>query len=266
MRVGDTPPESLLRIFYFMARPFKHNADYFPHDADMRNDPRIKAVRRKFGIEGYGIYAMLLEFITDSDYFEFKNDSLSLELIAGDFDIETSRLVAILQYCFQLDLFQLDAETNIISCKSLDNRLEPLLSKRKRDRSVVIDSDNTQSKVKESKVKESKEEKRKVKESTETNACDFDDLFLRAFDENTCESYKLAFRGFDLGAELQKFRIKCDNDKPKYYGRDVGGLRTAFQYQLQNLRKNGTSKDKRTEHLTGLAKDFAERHGTGIKP
>ncbi len=31
-------------------------------------------------------------------------------------------------------------------------------------------------------------------------------------------------------------------------------------------KKHGTPKDKRTEHLTGLAKDFAERHGTGNKP
>lgn len=70
----------------------------------------------------------------------------------------------------------------------------------------------------------------------------FDDLFLRAFDEQTCESYKLAFRGIDLGAELQKFKIKCDNDKAKYYGRDLGGLRSAFQYQLQNLKPNGKRK------------------------
>lgn len=147
-----------------MARPIKNNADYFPHDADMRNDPRIKALRRKFGIEGYGVYSMLLESLTDADYFEFKNDSLSLELVAGDFDIETEKLVTILQYCFQLDLFQLDAVTNIISCKSLDKRLEPLLSKRKRDRKDVIADDNTQSKVKESKVDKSKE-----KQSTEKN-------------------------------------------------------------------------------------------------
>ena len=86
---------------------------------------------------------------------------------------------------------------------------------------------------------ETKEEtKAKPKEEAQT----FDELFLDAFDEITCESYKVAFKGIDLGAELQKFRIKCDNDKSKYYGRDVGGLRTAFQYQLQNVRTNGKRK------------------------
>lgn len=169
-----------------MPRPIKLNADYFPHDADMRNDPRIKALRRKFGIEGYGVYAMLLEFLTDADYFEFKNDALTLEIIAGDFDIETDKLTSILQYCFQLDLFQMDEKTSIISCKSLDKRLEPLLSKRKRDRNVVIDSDNTQSKVKESKVK-----KRKVKESKEESlrACDLP--FVSEEFQNTWTEWEL---------------------------------------------------------------------------
>jgi hypothetical protein len=88
---------------------------------------------------------------------------------------------------------------------------------------------------------------------------DFDDIFLKAFDEQTCESYKLAFRGFDLGAELQKFRIKCDNDKSKYYGRDVGGLRTAFQYQLQNLRKNGKSNSTSEQRIDELDKYFTAK-------
>jgi len=67
----------------------------------------------------------------------------------------------------------------------------------------------------------------------------FDETFLQAFDSNTCESYKMPFRGIDLGMELQKFRTKCDNNKAKYYAYDVGALRSAFQYQLTNVRTNG---------------------------
>lgn len=88
------------------------------------------------------------------------------------------------------------------------------------------------------------EEKREEENRTDEKLREFDEIFLKAFDEQTCESYKLAFRGFDLAGELQKFRTKCDNDKAKYYGRDVGGLRTAFQYQLQNLRSNGKRTNK----------------------
>lgn len=113
------------------------------------------------------------------------------------------------------------------------------------------------------------ETKRNETESeTETKPHEFDDTFLKAFDDQTCESYKLAFRGMDLGAELQKFRIKCDNDKSKYYGRDVGGLRTAFQYQLQNIRNNGkrksgTIKDGEDEIREILSREFGAKGTAG---
>lgn len=93
---------------------------------------------------------------------------------------------------------------------------------------------------------------------TETNST-FDEKFLNAFDDLTCESYKIAFKGIDLGAELQKFRIKCDNDKSKYYHRDVGGLRTAFQYQLQNVRKNGKSNSTTEQRLNELNDYFTAK-------
>ena len=143
-----------------MARPIKNNADYFPHDADMRNDARIKALRRKFGMEGYGIYCMMLEYMTDQDFFVCNINLLGLELISGDFDFEPDKLKSVIDYCVAIDLFQ--CENSELSCKSLENRLNPLLSKLERDRNGVSDTENTQSKVKESKVKKSK-----VKESKE---------------------------------------------------------------------------------------------------
>lgn len=185
-----------------MARPLKNNADYFPHDADMRNDPRIKAVRRKFGVEGYGIYSMFLEFLCDAEFFEFRNDSLSIELIAGDFDVSPERLTEVLEYCIKLDLFQVNRDSKIVDCKSLDNRLEALLSKRKRDRielptaitleNGVIDSESTQSKVNKSIVEETKE-----KESTENETAevcvwptfdDFWDLYDKKADKPRAEA------------------------------------------------------------------------------
>lgn len=142
-----------------MGRPVKDNADYFTHDADMRDDPKIKALRRKFKVAGYGVWCMLLEAITDSDNFRLTVD---LEIIAGDFDVETDFLQQVMQYCIQLDLLQTDEGCKTIWSKTLDNRFEALLSKRKRDRRelspaktpnvVVIASESTQSRVKESKV------------------------------------------------------------------------------------------------------------------
>ncbi len=130
-------------------------------------------------------------------------------------------------------------------------RLRNMVSKfpQPADNTRPIDSD---------KPPETKRNEVETESETETNRVDFDELFLKAFDEITCESYKLAFRNIDLGAELQKFKIKCDNDKPKYYGRDVGGLRTAFQYQLQTIRngKSTTTKQQQTDATSDYLKQY----------
>lgn len=122
--------------------------------------------------------------------------------------------------------------------------------------------DNTRT-IDSNKPPETKRNEVETESETNTNRVEFDVLFSQAFDDNTCDGYKLAFRGIDLKDQLQKFLTKCNNNKSKYYSYDAGALRSAFQYQLQNLRNNGNSKDKRTEHVTGLAEDFAKRHGSG---
>ena len=52
-----------------MARPKKNNADYFSHDADMRNHRKMKAIRAKFGLEGYAIWNMVLEVLSNAELF-----------------------------------------------------------------------------------------------------------------------------------------------------------------------------------------------------
>ena len=93
------------------------------------------------------------------------------------------------------------------------------------------------------------EEKKKLKKEVE--GVPFDELFLRAFDEITCERYQMTFGKTipDLGRELELFRTKCDNDPDDYHKRDVAGLRNAFQYQLKQYKnaKPRTTQDKRAE-------------------
>jgi len=81
-----------------MARPKKNNADYFSHDADMRNDLKVKALRNKFGITGYAVWCMILEVLTDKDYFEYDWSEVSQELMSADFGIDSSLLMEIVEY------------------------------------------------------------------------------------------------------------------------------------------------------------------------
>lgn len=113
-----------------MARPLKNNADYFPHETGMRDDSKLKAVKRKFGLEGYAIYVMLLEALTESECLQIENTEIKLEILAGDFGIETDRFTEILGYFCRINLIQME---EYIRCKQLDRRLSPVFDKRKVD-------------------------------------------------------------------------------------------------------------------------------------
>lgn len=153
-----------------MARPTKHNVDYFSHDCNMRNDIKIKALRRKYKHLGYSIYIITLELLGDTEYFQMKWDDISIELLTPEYDCDIDELKEVMNYCFQLNLFQLTH--GYLHCTNFTNRLEEtVLSRRKDycsnnspinklsvvnvDNNEVNVNNNTQSKVKESKVEES---------------------------------------------------------------------------------------------------------------
>ena len=110
-----------------MARPKRCNADYFSHDVHMRNDIKIKAVRRKYGHTGYSVWIMLLEHLGNSDYFEYEWSELNIELLTPDFDVESDELSDIVSYFIKLDLIQF--KNGYIHCENLTARLMDYLSK-----------------------------------------------------------------------------------------------------------------------------------------
>ena len=167
-----------------MARPQKNNLDYFSHDCDMRNDIKIKALRRKFGHKGYSLYVMMLEHLGKCDYLCYEWTPLNIELLTPDFDVDSAELIEFINYATDvLKLFEI--KNNHIVCPNQMLRAEPLFNDRKgfswenspimkftedlsskSEINSVIRADNTQSKVKESKVKESILNESIVKEST----------------------------------------------------------------------------------------------------
>lgn len=112
-----------------MARPRKNNAEYFSHDASLRNDLKIKALRSKYNSDGYATYCILLEILTDADNFQIKDTELNRLLIAGDIGIELDLFENILDTMDSLDLIQMDGE--FIWNANLLERMQPVLNKRK---------------------------------------------------------------------------------------------------------------------------------------
>lgn len=194
-----------------MARPTKHNADYFSHDNSMRNDIKIKSLRRKHGHIGYSIWNMLIELLTSQEYFEYEWTEFNIEMLSADFDIDTDELEVIVEYCTKLGLLQMT--NNYLHCDKLTFRLEEDVLKRRTNycsnnakrnqlKGVNVSNNsineelmntitklesinediNTQSKVKEIKENKSKENKSEVKEKVEKVKIDddyFDSIFSK---------------------------------------------------------------------------------------
>ena len=138
-----------------MARPKRFNADYFSHDAGMRDDPKVKALRNKFGITGYAIWCMFLEVLTNSDHFKREIDEMEMEILAADFGIEVELFADILSYMLRLRLLQTVGNCEYLSQKLCD-RLQSVTDKRRNSakRGISV-TESTQSKGKETKEEES---------------------------------------------------------------------------------------------------------------
>ena len=199
-----------------MARPIKHNADYFPHNCDLRNDRRCKALRSRFNLEGYAVFIMLLEILANANHFQIENNPMEIELIAGDIDIDAKKLNAILEYLLKLGLLVM--EKGVIGSPILDDLKKMLNELRGRDRkrksenttnnsdvfqsenptkenkvfqleNGVIHTENTQSKVKYSKGNKRKENEIKEKGNKENQPPVFFNNF--SFSENNQNTNEL---------------------------------------------------------------------------
>ena len=167
-----------------MARPVKNNLEYFSHDKDMRNDLKIKALRRKYSHKGYSIYVMMLEHLSNCEYLQYEWSELNIELLTPDFDIDATELIEIIDYCVKLNLFSIHLgyiyshrffernQTVLNSRKdfSLNNSPIMMLKQNKLldngvNPELTMVNPELIHRVKESKVKESKQEESKQEES-----------------------------------------------------------------------------------------------------
>lgn len=111
-----------------MARPRKNNAEWFSHDAGLRNHRKVKAARQKFGAEGYAAFVMFLEVLADAEDFKIRFSEDEIDLLAGDFEIETEKLEKIVNFFLKIGLLQ--TEDGFLYNSHLVERLSPLTKKR----------------------------------------------------------------------------------------------------------------------------------------
>jgi hypothetical protein len=181
-----------------MARLIKHNADYFTHDADMRNDSKILAVRNRFGLEGYAVWCMTLEALTDKDNFEYPWNELDIELLASDFRITSEKLIEIVEYCQKIKLLSISNGT--LFSENHQNRFQSLMSKRNRDREYkskiigdennIIANDKTEAVHKNDIIGDENEQRREEESKVNINNGEFDNSPSELLFENVWNIYE----------------------------------------------------------------------------
>jgi hypothetical protein len=148
----------------------RKDAYYFSHDSNAKDDPKCMMLIDQLGLEGYGIFWVLVEILRDQPEYKYPIDLVPI--IARRYNTSAEKMKAVV---LNFGLFELDEQNNFFSL-SLNNRMEHLASIReKRKKAGLISgkvrkqkalnkcstrvnhklNKNEQSKGKESKVKES---------------------------------------------------------------------------------------------------------------
>ena len=111
---------------------------WYKHDSNAHNDAKLKRVKHKFGITGYGIYWYCIELIASK--VDKKNLSFELEedaeLIAIDWGLEQPLVENILDYFVEIALFE--RNTSAITCFKLAKRLDDTNSKNPEIKSILF--------------------------------------------------------------------------------------------------------------------------------
>jgi hypothetical protein len=142
-------------------------AFYFPHFCNARHDRKIRRLRRELGVEGYGIYFMLLETLREQQDLMYPMDDL--DLLSDEFGVSEAKIrTTICNY----ELFEVDQDQKFFSPKML-MYLEPyfrmkeqrkMAGKASAEKRISTTVQRPFNKGKESKVNEIKENENKVNE------------------------------------------------------------------------------------------------------
>jgi len=120
-----------------MARPQKQGLDYFPHDTDAINDPKIQRLVSKFGIAGYGFYFALLEEIYAEMPAKFQwNADENSARVSRKLHVRITYSERILNHCLSIGLFDKAAfdEDSSLTSTSIYARATSILDSRERKR------------------------------------------------------------------------------------------------------------------------------------
>ena len=102
------------------------DAYYFPHFSNARSDRKIKRLRKELGLEGYGIYFMLLETLREQPEYCFPMEDI--DLLADEFNTSEQKVRTVIS---NYQLFEIEEDEKFFSPKMI-MYLEPYLKGKER--------------------------------------------------------------------------------------------------------------------------------------
>ena len=87
------------------------DAYYFPHDSNARSDPKVMALIKKYGIEGYGRFWVVIEMLRDQQGYQLKMCQYVTNALAMAMLCEEQEAAAYIDDCInKFELFASDGE------------------------------------------------------------------------------------------------------------------------------------------------------------
>lgn len=257
-----------------MARPQKEWLDYFPHDTDAVDDPKIDALRAMYGNDGYAFYFITCEKIYRNPNAEFsiKNKAITLSLVKK-IGVTESLFFEILNVAFELNLFDAsEYEANqIITSNGIKKRYEQVQTLRnswrdKKNKKKVFlgenpignEGENATNKIKEKEIKE--KEIKENNNNTTTEERIPESYYLKHINPNASNTVLESLSQYSQEGLTDKLMLlileKCRNDGKtswSYINKTLENhlkdkIYTVEMYETKRLEYNAK---KDTERKTG---------------
>lgn len=105
------------------------DALWFSHDSNARNDPKIRALRHRYGAAGYGAWWIIVEMLRDAEDYRLPHKPYVIESIALECNMSSTDVERLLNDCsttYEL----LESDGAFFWSASLARRMEPLDARR----------------------------------------------------------------------------------------------------------------------------------------
>jgi hypothetical protein len=210
------------------------DAYYFPHDSNAKDDPKCIILIEELGLEGYGIFWVLIETLRDQT--NYRASVRILPAVARRYNTSLEKVKAVIT---RYGLFQMDGEEFFYSESLLDRMLVLEENRRKRQlagqkggiaKALLQQSSGKVLAVEKSRVEESKEEESRGEKRKRFTAPSVDDVISEIGDENEAHKFHDYYtsKGWLVGRVPMK------------------DWRSAVRNWKRNVRESGRSQSKQT--------------------